>query len=136
MEKWLARTRPRVSSISVSFRAIAPPADVCGVNHKRSGAPSQRWRADTLEEPRQAPPRIHNSDSVEDFTWQRVDAIKARITANRLLPQARSAGYEGSARKFRRDVAHAKAKSRGAHSLQASRGCCSPEATSSSTGRG
>ena len=39
----------------------------------------------------------------------RVDKSNAKISAKRLLPIARAAGYEGSARNFRRLVAEQKA---------------------------
>ena len=47
---------------------------------------------------------------------QRVEKTSGRISAKRLLPQARAAGYAGSARNFRRLVAQAKAEwRRGQH---------------------
>ncbi len=52
--------------------------------------------------------RSHNYDVVRDVVAKRVAATKARITAKRLLPEARAAGYNGSARSFRRLVAKAK----------------------------
>ena len=42
---------------------------------------------------------------------ERVAKTQGRISAKRLLPQARAAGYAGSARNFRRLVAQAKAES-------------------------
>ena len=44
-----------------------------------------------------------------DAIAEKVRATDGRITAERLLPAARAAGYEGSARNFRRAVAEAKA---------------------------
>jgi transposase len=52
--------------------------------------------------------RHHNFDVVSDVVNQRVANTSARISAKRLLPQARAAGYVGSARNFRRLVAKAK----------------------------
>ncbi len=49
-------------------------------------------------------PRGHNYDAVVDLVAERVERSKGRITAKRLLPAARAAGYEGSARNFRRLV--------------------------------
>jgi transposase len=57
-------------------------------------------------EPR--PPPVHNYDEVTDLVAQRVDKTKGRITAKRLLPAARAAGYTGSDRNFRRLVADEK----------------------------
>lgn len=51
----------------------------------------------------------HNYDQVRDLVAARVEKTKARISAKRLLPVARSAGYGGSARNFRRLVADEKA---------------------------
>jgi transposase len=49
-------------------------------------------------------PRGHNYDAVVELVVERVEKTKGRITAKRLLPAARAAGYEGSARNFRRLV--------------------------------
>ena len=46
--------------------------------------------------------------SVADLVAERVAATSGRISAKRLLPAARAAGYAGSARNFRRLVAEAK----------------------------
>src|SRR5712692_2075990 len=55
-----------------------------------------------------APPRVsrgRNYDSVAGLVAARVKASAGRISAKRLLPAARAAGYAGSARNFRRLVA-------------------------------
>jgi transposase len=62
-----------------------------------------------------APPRQHNYDSVGELVAERVERTKGRISAKRVLPVARAAGYGGSARNFRRLVADAKAIWREAH---------------------
>lgn len=81
-------------------------AALCGTTHKTvkrivegqqaSGRPPQRG-----ERPR-------NYDAVVDVVAERVKATRARISAKRLLPEARAAGYTGSARNFRRLVRRAK----------------------------
>jgi transposase len=53
-------------------------------------------------------PTPHNYDVVADLVAQRVKKTKGRITAKRLLPVARVAGYTGSDRNFRRLVADEK----------------------------
>jgi hypothetical protein len=53
--------------------------------------------------------RGRNFDQVKDLVEQRVEKTSGRISAKRLLPQARAAGYAGSARNFRRLVAQVKA---------------------------
>jgi hypothetical protein len=54
-------------------------------------------------------PRGHNYDDVTGLVAERVEKTHGRITAKRLLPAARAAGYAGSARNFRRLVAEQKA---------------------------
>ena len=49
--------------------------------------------------------REHNYDLVAGLVAERVDSSSARISAKRLLPAARAAGYRGSPRNFRRLVA-------------------------------
>ena len=49
--------------------------------------------------------RSHNYDNVAELVAARVKATSGRISAKRLLPAARAAGYAGSARNFRRLVA-------------------------------
>ncbi len=53
-------------------------------------------------------PRGHNYDGVAELVAARVKASSGRISAKRLLPAARAAGYAGSARNFRRLVAECK----------------------------
>ncbi len=49
-----------------------------------------------------------NTDAVVTVIAEKVQATDGRISAKRLLPVARAAGYTGSARNFRRAVAEAK----------------------------
>jgi hypothetical protein len=50
-------------------------------------------------------PRGHNYDGVAVLVAERVEKTSGRISAKRLLPAARAAGYQGSDRDFRRLVA-------------------------------
>ena len=50
----------------------------------------------------------HNYDGVAGLVAERVKKTSGRISAKRLLPAARAAGYAGSARNFRRLVAECK----------------------------
>jgi hypothetical protein len=50
-------------------------------------------------------PRPRNYDGVTELVAGRVSATAGRISAKRLLPAARAAGYAGSDRNFRRLVA-------------------------------
>jgi len=54
-------------------------------------------------------PREHNYDAVIALVAERVEKTRGRISAKRLLPAARAAGYVGSPRNFRRLVAERKA---------------------------
>lgn len=56
----------------------------------------QCWRAGTVAQPRTTPPGGRNADCVEDLIFDKVRKTRCRITAKRLLPQARAAGYTGS----------------------------------------
>ena len=65
-----------------------------------------------------APPRVpreHNYDTVAALVTERVTRTSGRISAKRLLPAARAAGYSGSPRNFRRLVAAAKQAWRSEH---------------------
>jgi transposase len=53
-------------------------------------------------------PRGHNYDGVAGLAAERVAKTQGRISAKRLLPAARAAGYAGSDRNFRRLVAEQK----------------------------
>jgi transposase len=57
----------------------------------------------------------HNYDTVADIVAERVAKTNGLISAKRLLPAARAAGYAGSARNFRRLVAKAKKAWRADH---------------------
>ncbi len=59
--------------------------------------------------------RERNYKPVVGLVADKVAATQGRISAKRLLPAARAAGYEGSARNFRRLVATAKADWRRDH---------------------
>ena len=85
-------------------------AELCGVHHKTVKRVVQRWRAGTIGESRKISRRGLNTDCVDDLIWEKVRKTRGRITAKRLLPPARPAGYQGSARNFRRAVARAKAR--------------------------
>lgn len=90
-----------------SYRAAA---DHCGTTHRTVKKVVDKFEADQAGAPaRPRAERSHNYDVVADLVAERVDKSHARISAKRLLPIARAAGYEGSGRNFRRLVADAKA---------------------------
>jgi transposase len=82
-------------------------AALCGTTHKTVRRVIEaNSHGEPLDRPRQAGPR--NTDVVRDVIAEKVRATDGRISAKRLLPAARAAGYVGSARNFRRAVADAK----------------------------
>jgi transposase len=84
-----------------SYRGAAA---ICGTTHKTVRRVVQA-QLSTAAGPR---PRGHNFDVVTDLVADKVANTSGRISAKRLLPQARAAGYVGSARNFRRLVAEQK----------------------------
>lgn len=89
-----------------SYRAAAA---LCGTTHKTVKRTLERWRTgQDLAAPRR--PVARNTDAYRDLVLDKVDVTRGRISAKRLLPVARAAGYEGSARNFRRLVADVKAQ--------------------------
>jgi len=97
--------------IKAAYREVGTyrgAAEICGTTAKTVK------RAVTDEEPADSTAR-HNYDAVADIVAERVNKTKAKISAKRLLPECRTAGYEGSARNFRRLVAQAKATWRSNH---------------------
>jgi transposase len=81
-------------------------AEMCGTCHKTVRRVLERQSAEAAGEER--PVRRRNYEEVREIVVKRVASTRARITAKRLLPEARAAGYEGSARNFRRLVSECK----------------------------
>jgi len=90
-----------------SYRAAA---EVCGTTPKTVKRVVEKFEADQAGEvaPARAE-RVHNYDAVTELVVERVKKSAGRMSAKRMLPIARAAGYEGSARNFRRLVAESKA---------------------------
>jgi len=86
-----------------SYRGAAA---ICGTTHKTVKRIIEAHEAGNV--PVEKTPRARNYDDVTDLVAKRVKATSGRISAKRLLPVARAAGYVGSARNFRRLVAEAK----------------------------
>ena len=81
-------------------------AAMCGTTHKTVKRIIERAEAGGKAPDRV--PRGHNYDLVAELVADRVAATQGRISAKRLLPVAKAAGYAGSPRNFRRLVAGAK----------------------------
>lgn len=91
-------------------------AELCGTTHKTVKRVVEKFEADQAGgTPRAPAPRAHNFDAVAELVAERVKKSHGRLSAKRLLPIARAAGYDGSARNFRRLVADAKALWRKEH---------------------
>jgi hypothetical protein len=88
-----------------SLRAAAA---LCGTTHKTVKRVLERRTAGQRPGRRRIPvPGL--ADPFTDLIFARVKATDGRITAKRLLPVVRAAGYPGSARTLRRAVAVQKA---------------------------
>jgi hypothetical protein len=86
-----------------SYRGAAA---ICGTTPKTVKRVIQRAQTGGVRpEPK---PRVRNYEVVVDLVAERVKKSAGRISAKRLLPAARTAGYVGSDRNFRRMVAQAK----------------------------
>jgi transposase len=84
-------------------------AELCGTTHRTVKKVVDKFEADQAGE---SPPlrvdRERNYDSVAELVAERVRKSQGRMSAKRMLPIARAAGYDGSARNFRRLVAESK----------------------------
>jgi len=78
-------------------------AEISGTTPKTVKRVIERHEAGGGTPPRS--PRARNYEGVTELVRGRVAATKGRISAKRLLPAARTAGYAGSDRNFRRLVA-------------------------------
>lgn len=84
-------------------------AEMCGVDPKTVKRTVVKRDAGALDDERaERAPVKRNTDVVADLVADRVAETRAKISAKRLLPVAKTAGYAGSARNFRRLVAEKK----------------------------
>jgi transposase len=81
-------------------------AAICGTTHKTVKRVIERQESGEPAPARR--PRPANYEAVRDLVAQAVKGSRGRISAKRLLPKARAAGYAGSDRNFRRLVAQEK----------------------------
>ncbi len=84
-------------------------AEICGVAAKTVK------RAVTAVEMPDPDKRPYNYDEARELVAEKIKKTKGKISAKRLLPTARAAGYSGSPRNFRRLVAEERLKWRRAH---------------------
>jgi len=96
-----------------SYRAAA---DLCRTTHKTVKRVMDKFEAEQAGDPPAVrAEREPNYDAVADLVAERVAKSQGRMSAKRMLPIARAAGYAGSDRNFRRLVAEAKALWRREH---------------------
>lgn len=94
-------------------------AEICGVDPKTVKRKVLAHEAGALGEQRAArAPVPKNTDVARTLVAQRVEKTKAKVTAKRLLVEARAVGYVGSARNFRRLVAEEKKQWRSVNGRQ------------------
>lgn len=91
-------------------------AELVGTTHKTVKRTIDKFEADQAgQSPPQRAERERNYAAVTDLVAERVDKSQGRISAKRILPIARKAGYTGSDRNFRRLVAEEKQRWRTDH---------------------
>jgi transposase len=115
-------TARKTMDVVAAFRDVGTyrgAAEICGVDPKTVKRKVLAHEAGQLDEARavRAPVR-RNTEVAQVLVAQRVEATKAKISAKRLLVEARADGYGGSARNFRRLVAAEKKKWRAEHGRQ------------------
>ena len=103
-----ARERLDIRTTYAELGSYRATAALCGTTHKTVRRVVERG----TDPPGERPPRPRVSDPFAELIEQRVKATDGRISAKRLLPLCRAAGYTGSARSLRRAVARAKAAHR------------------------
>jgi transposase len=115
-------TARKTMDVVAAFRDVGTyrgAAEICGVDPKTVKRKVAAHEAGRLDEERAArAPVPRNTDVARALVAQRVDATNAKITAKRLLVEARAVGYTGSARNFRRLVAAEKKKWRARNGRQ------------------
>ena len=102
-----ARERMDIISAYREVGTYRGAAELCGTTHKTVRRVIERAEAGETAAPGPVV-RARNYDAVTGVVGKRVKESAGRISAKRLLPVARAAGYEGSPRNFRRLVAEQK----------------------------
>jgi transposase len=90
-------------------------AAICGTTHRTVKREISRRLAGGEVASAKKAERVKNTDIVAEVVARRVKRTQGRISAKRLLPEARAEGYTGSARNFRRLVAKTKSDWRAEH---------------------
>lgn len=101
-----AKDRMDIISAYQQVGSYRGAAELCGTTHRTVKKVVEKFEAGDAPPPRAE--RAHNYDAVIDLVAERVAKSQGRMSAKRMLPIARAAGYDGSARNFRRVVSEAK----------------------------
>ncbi len=105
-----ARERMDVIAAYRDVGSYRGAAAICGTTHKTVKRIIEQHEVSSIGiAPVERVHRARNFDEVADLVAEKVKKTSGKISAKRLLPLARAAGYAGSARNFRRLVADAKA---------------------------
>ncbi|HET9665583.1 MAG TPA: IS21 family transposase [Desertimonas sp.] len=114
-----ARTNMDVVAAYRDVGTYRGAAEICGVDPKTVKRKVLAHEAGVLDEERAGRASVaRNTDVVRDLVVKRVAETRAKVSAKRLLPVARAAGYAGSPRNFRRVVSAAKRAWRAANGRQ------------------
>lgn len=115
-------TARKTMDVVAAFRDVGTyrgAAAICGVDPKTVKRKVLAHEAGELDDQRARRASVpRNIDVVRALVAQRVDKTKTKVTAKRLLVEARAEGYAGSARNFRRLVAEEKTRWRAANGRQ------------------
>jgi len=110
-----ARERMDMIAAYLDVGSYRGAAAICGTTHRTVKAEVLRHLGGSEAQSPKRTERTKNTDIVAEVVARRVRRTQGRISAKRLLPEARAAGYSGSARNFRRLVAKAKRDWRADH---------------------
>ncbi len=122
-----ARKTMDVVSVYRDVGSYRGAAEICGVDAKTVKRKVLAWEAGELDGERAGRrPVAKNTDVVRDLVAKRVADTKGKVTAKRLLVEAKAAGYEGSDRNFRRLVAAEKKAWRAENAYQRRPGVWAP----------
>ncbi|MDT5104856.1 MAG: hypothetical protein QOI25_2369 [Mycobacterium sp.] len=108
-----AKERMDIISAYQQVGSYRGAAELCGTTPKTVKRVVEKFESGDTALPRAE--RAHNYDAVTELVAERVEKSQGRMSAKRMLPIARAAGYDGSPRNFRRLVAHAKVLWRNEH---------------------
>jgi transposase len=108
-----AKDRMDIISAYQQVGSYRGAAELCNTTHRTVKKVVEKFEAGDAAPSRAE--RAHNYDAVAELVTERIAKSQGRMSAKRMLPIARAAGYEGSARNFRRLVAEAKLLWRNEH---------------------